>query len=87
MQSSIWFILLLPIAFVGLALIAVIASQVRKYACYRHELEFKRDLVERGLSIDEIEPRCRRQVLSRDQVTFFSCAVEWQEVVDSEFMW
>jgi hypothetical protein len=55
MQSSIWFILLLPVAFVGLALIAVIASQVRKYACYRHELEFKRDLVERGLSIDEIE--------------------------------
>ena len=32
-----------------------IAKQIRKYACHRNEVEFKRDLVERGLSIDEIE--------------------------------
>ena len=32
-----------------------LAAQIRKYVCFRHELEFKRDMVERGLSIDEIE--------------------------------
>ena len=55
MASPIEFLLVLPLAFIALAIIAIIASQVRKYVCYRHELEFKRDLVERGLSIDEIE--------------------------------
>ncbi len=32
-----------------------IAKQIRKYGCYRQELEFKRELVERGLGADEIE--------------------------------
>jgi hypothetical protein len=35
--------------------VAILATQIRKYASHRHELELKRDLVERGLSIDEIE--------------------------------
>ena len=39
----------------AVGLITALAAQVRKYASHRHELEFKRDLVERGLSIDEIE--------------------------------
>jgi hypothetical protein len=46
---------LVPLGFLAVALIAALAHQVRKYASHRHELEFKRDLVERGLSIDEIE--------------------------------
>jgi hypothetical protein len=30
-------------------------KQIRKYACHRQEVELKRELVERGLSVDEIE--------------------------------
>jgi hypothetical protein len=35
--------------------ISSIAKQVRKYVCHRQEVDLKRDLVERGLSIEEIE--------------------------------
>jgi hypothetical protein len=35
--------------------ITSIATQIRKYACHRHDVAFKRELVERGLAIDEIE--------------------------------
>jgi hypothetical protein len=40
---------------VGASLIGSIAKQMRKYGCYRQEIALKRDLVERGLSVDEIE--------------------------------
>lgn len=36
-------------------IITSIGTQVRKYVCLRHELEFKRELVDRGMSADEIE--------------------------------
>jgi hypothetical protein len=32
-----------------------IAKQIRKYFCHRQDLDFKRELVERGLSAGEIE--------------------------------
>jgi len=32
-----------------------IAKYIRQYACHRNELEFKRDLLERGMSANEIE--------------------------------
>ena len=32
-----------------------IATQIRLFATHRSELNFKRDLVERGLGVDEIE--------------------------------
>ena len=35
--------------------IATLVTQIRKYASHRQELEFKRDLVERGLGAEEIE--------------------------------
>jgi hypothetical protein len=35
--------------------ITSIGKQIRKYACLRHELDFKRELVDRGMSADEIE--------------------------------
>ena len=35
--------------------ITAIASEIRKYFCRRDELEFKRELVDRGMSADEIE--------------------------------
>ena len=40
---------------VGASLIGSIAKQIRKYGCYRQEVALKRDMVERGLSVDEIE--------------------------------
>jgi hypothetical protein len=36
-------------------IIKAIIKESRKYASHRHELELKRELVERGLSADEIE--------------------------------
>ena len=36
-------------------LLSTIAVQLRRYAERRHELEFKREMVERGMTIDEIE--------------------------------
>jgi hypothetical protein len=32
-----------------------IATQIRKYGCHRQDIDFKRELVDRGLSADEIE--------------------------------
>jgi hypothetical protein len=35
--------------------ITSIGKQIRKYACLRHEIEFKRELVDRGMTANEIE--------------------------------
>ena len=35
--------------------LGAIAKEIRKYGCHRQEVEFKRDLVDRGLPADEIE--------------------------------
>lgn len=32
-----------------------IAAQIRKYSCHRQDIDFKRELVDRGLAADEIE--------------------------------
>ena len=32
-----------------------IAAQIRKYGCHRQDIDFKRELVDRGLAADEIE--------------------------------
>jgi hypothetical protein len=37
------------------SVITSLFKQTRKYACHRRELDLKRELVERGLSVDEIE--------------------------------
>jgi hypothetical protein len=49
-----WIVLIVLIC-VGASLLTSIAKQIRKYGCHRQEIELKRDLVERGLSVDEIE--------------------------------
>lgn len=36
-------------------LVKVVIKETRKYFCHRQEMEFKRELVERGLNVDEIE--------------------------------
>ena len=50
---------------VAASVITSIAKQLRKYACHRNEVELKRDLVERGLSVEEIE----RIVAAKGSVT------------------
>jgi len=35
--------------------VSAVAKQIRKYACHRQELEFKRELLDRGLAPEEIE--------------------------------
>ena len=37
------------------SVIAALASQVRKYVCHRQEIEFKREMLDRGMSAEEIE--------------------------------
>jgi hypothetical protein len=37
------------------AIISTLAKQIRKFACHRAETNLKRDLVDRGLSVEEIE--------------------------------
>ena len=36
-------------------LIGTIAKQMRKWACHRQDMEFKRELLDRGMGVDEIE--------------------------------
>jgi hypothetical protein len=39
----------------AVAIISTLAKQIRKFACHHAEVNLKRDLVERGLSVEEIE--------------------------------
>jgi hypothetical protein len=48
-----WVVIVLVCVLSGV--VASFAKQVRKYVGHRNELEFKRDLVSRGLSVEEIE--------------------------------
>jgi hypothetical protein len=42
-----------------------IAAQIRKFGCHRQDLDFKRELVDRGLAADEIERIVRAQLPQR----------------------
>lgn len=37
------------------SILSSVAKQIRKYACHRQELDFKRELLDRGMQGDEIE--------------------------------
>ena len=50
---------------VAASVLTSIAKQLRKYGCHRNEVELKRDLVERGLSVDEVE----RIIAAKGKVT------------------
>jgi hypothetical protein len=39
----------------GTLVITTLAYHIRLYACHRQEINLKRELVERGLSVEEIE--------------------------------
>jgi hypothetical protein len=49
-----WIVLIVLICVIS-GVITSIAKQLRKFGCHRNETMLKRDLVERGLSVDEIE--------------------------------
>ena len=46
-------IIVLIVSFTGV--VTTIIKQARKYASHRHEMDFKRELLDRGLTGDEIE--------------------------------
>lgn len=48
----------------GSGVITSVFKQIRKYACHRQELEFKREMLDRGMSVDEVEQVVRAR--SRD---------------------
>ena len=37
------------------AMFGAIAKEIRKFACHREELDFKRELLDRGMTADEVE--------------------------------
>lgn len=39
----------------GSGVITSIFKEIRKYSCHRQELDFKREMLDRGMSIDEVE--------------------------------
>jgi len=55
MRTPFNMIVLVVIVSCGAGLVTSLAKQCRKYACHRQELDFKRDLLDRGMAIDEIE--------------------------------
>jgi hypothetical protein len=48
-------IVLIVLISCGAAAIKFIATEIRKFGCHRQDTVFKRDMVDRGLSADEIE--------------------------------
>ena len=38
---------------------ATITKQTRKFACHRQELAFKREMIDRGMTAEEIDLICR----------------------------
>ncbi len=39
----------------GAAVIKFVAMEIRKFGCHRQDIDFKREMVDRGLSAEEIE--------------------------------
>jgi hypothetical protein len=59
-------IVLVVLIVMAAGLVGTIAKQARKWACHRQELEFKREMLDRGLSADEIERVVRARGPSTD---------------------
>jgi hypothetical protein len=48
-------IVIIAVISIGAGIVTSIAKQIRKYACLKHELDFKRDMIDRGMSVEEVE--------------------------------
>jgi hypothetical protein len=40
---------------IGAGIVTSVAKQIRKYVCLKHELDFKRDMIDRGMTVAEVE--------------------------------
>ena len=59
-----WVVLLI-LGGAATGVITSLAKQLRKYGCFRQEVALKRELVERGLSVEEIE----RVIAAKSSIT------------------
>ena len=48
-------VVMIVLIFAVAGVITSVTKQIRKFACHRQEIDFKRELLDRGLSIEEIE--------------------------------
>jgi len=55
-------VVLLVLIIMGTGVITSLMKQIRKFACHRQDVEFKREMLDRGLSADEIEQIIRAKV-------------------------
>ena len=55
MQTPFNMVVIIVMISVVAGVITTLITQIRKYAGHRQELEFKREMLDRGLSVDEIE--------------------------------
>lgn len=55
MQTPFNMIVLICLFFAVAGVITGIAKEIRKFGCHRQDIDFKRELVDRGLSGEEIE--------------------------------
>lgn len=49
------FVLLLLLIVFGTGIVTSTIKQIRKFACHRQELDFKREMIDRGMSVEEVE--------------------------------
>ena len=47
-------VVLIVLIFAVAGVFSSITKQIRKYACHRQELEFKREMLDRGMTIEKI---------------------------------
>lgn len=59
-------IVLIVLIVMATSLVGTVATQLRKWACHRQELEFKREMLDRGLGADEIERVIRARGPAKD---------------------
>ncbi len=55
LQTPFNMVAIICLIFAVAGVIGTIAKQIRKYVCHRQEMEFKRELLDRGMGGDEIE--------------------------------
>ncbi len=54
-QSPFDMVVYITLIVCGSGVLTSIFKQIREYACHRQEMEFKRELLDRGMSVEEIE--------------------------------
>jgi len=55
LQTPFNMVVLIVLICMATSMLTTLISQIRKFACHRQELDFKREMLDRGLSAEEIE--------------------------------